>query len=1001
MEILRRLIAYLCLIASLSLLGMHASSAADGPPVFNNGPYLLAPKTDSMVVAWESSKAVPATIYYGTDKDRLENKVVVSPDKNAPEFQGAKMNLYHVKLDKLRSSDKGTRYFYRVELEGGQSLSASFATLGAKPGATKIITVSDSHIFATRAKFDANVKSVDPAFIIHTGDIVEGTGAQTDQFTFWFKAKLEGDFIHSYPVVYSAGNHDQGGEYANAYVYNTQDAEYGGTVRGNSAFDYAGAHFILMNSNPWGLFLVNSEASGKKADPETIKTVDDTVAWLKSDLAGDNAKRAAFRILTLHHPNSEAYTKRFITPVAESGKVDLTIGGHWHAYSRTVSDNPEVGAGTVHITQQDSRILSKKGGYIVIDLDAAAGLMTVNNHASETAELVNTTQIAKDKQQLSWSDVTISPTEILSNGSVTVSAVVKNEGKGLAAAVLPIEDNGKKRYLYQINGNVTLLEPGKSATLKGELPLAELGTHKLTLAGKAVDVNVLFRKATFDFAKLRTRLGDGAVSDVKHNVLYIKADVKNIGNEPGVASADFSIDGKVVASKKYSLQAGETKTAEFKHAFDQAGTYKVAIGNAKPEEVFIDGAIRGIPIVKDKSGNGNYGLIHGAPELGTDEQGRTTLILDGKRDYIEIPDKGGYKVTDAATGMVWANLPGAGTTKGGLTELVEPYTDGKGVPADHNPLMFKGINLGWGTPYLFRIAVRETGKVTYGLCFEDDNGEFQWNDSSDPKAGIKKDTWVQYTSAFDFKSGGDSYQNGFRSAGVEKPAFGDAPVRNWEGTPLRIGHGFKNTILKQRGRGLYYTMLPGAISQVRFYTSKISAAENDAIRANPTAAHDSAKHLRIWLDFDPANLITKGTHTTEWVEVTDRPNALRYKADFSGKARVVVTVQTSDNQSKVKSSQRFTLVSGEKSIDLKALGKARYVRIVSELQSDLNRSASSVPVIHEYLLEAGTSKRWNTLVDWTRGSFSQAAGYHSGDNYRNHAVDFADYSGEASAPDKL
>ena len=102
-----------------------------------------------------------------------------------------------------------------------------------------------------------------------------------------------------------------------------------------------------------------------------------------------------------------------------------------------------------------------------------------------------------------------------------------------------------------------------------------------------------------------------------------------------------------------------------------------------------------------------------------------------------------------------------------------------------------------------------------------------------------------------------------------------------------------------------------------------------------------------------------------------------------------------------KSSQRFTLVSGEKSIDLKALGKARYVRIVSELQSDLNRSASSVPVIHEYLLEAGTSKRWNTLVDWTRGSFSQAAGYHSGDNYRNHAVDFADYSGEASAPDKL
>ena len=1001
METLRRLFGYLCVIASLCLLGLQASSAADGSPVFNNGPYLLAPKSDSMVVAWESSKGVPATIYYGTDKDRLESKIVVAPDKNAPVFQGAQMNLYHVKLDKLRASEKGTRYFYRVELDGGQSLSASFATLGTNPGATKIVTVSDSHIFATRPKFDAAVKAVDPAFIVHTGDIVEGTGAQTDQFTFWFKAKQDNDFIHSYPVVYSAGNHDQGGDYANAYVYNLQDAEYGGKVRGNSSFDYAGLHLVLMNSNPWGLFLVNSEASGKKADPETIKTIDDTLAWLKSDLAGDKAKSAAFRMLTLHHPSTEVYTKRFIVPVAEANKVDLMIGGHWHSFSRQVSDNPEVGAATVHMTQQDSRILSKKGGYIVIELDAASGLMMVKNHASETAELLGSTSIARDKQQLSWSNVSVSPAEILSNGTVTVSAVVKNEGKGLAAAVLPIEDNGAKRYLYEINGAVTLLEPGKSATLKGELPIAELGKHALTVAGATTEVNVLFRKATFEYAKLRTRLGDGPVSDVKHNTLFVKADVRNIGNEPGVASADLVIDGKTIASKKYSLQAGEIKTVEFKHVFDQAGTYKVAIGNAKPEDVFIDGAIRGVPIVKDKSGNGNHGLIHGAPELGADDQGRTTLVLDGKRDYVEIPDKGGYRVSEAATGMVWANLPGAGTTKGGLVELVEPYSDGKGIPADHNPLMFKGINLGWGTPYLFRIAVRETGKVTYGLCFEDDNGEFQWNDSSDPKAGIKKDTWVQYTSAFDFQTGGDSYQNGYRSAGVEKPAFGNAPVRNWEGVPMRIGHGFKNTVLQKRGRGLYYTMLPGSISQVRFYTSKISAAENDAIRANPTIAHESAKNLRIWLDFEPANLVTKGTHTTEWVEVADRPNVLRYKADFAGKAKVVTTVQTSDDQKKVKQSRRFTLSSGTQAVDLKALGKGRYVRIVTELQSDLNQTASSVPVVHEYLLEAGTSKRWNTLVDWMRGTFSQAAGYHSGDNYRNHAVDFADYSGEASAPDKL
>ena len=99
------------------------------------------------------------------------------------------------------------------------------------------------------------------------------------------------------------------------------------------------------------------------------------------------------------------------------------------------------------------------------------------------------------------------------------------------------------------------------------------------------------------------------------------------------------------------------------------------IGNAKPETVYIEGSIQGMPIVKDKSGNGNNAYIHGQPEFGTDDKGKQTLVLDGKRDYIEIPDNGGYTPKDAMTGMVWANLPSAGTTKGGVSELTEQYVD--------------------------------------------------------------------------------------------------------------------------------------------------------------------------------------------------------------------------------------------------------------------------------------------------------------------------------------
>ena len=995
------------IVSSAALAGkLGLAHAADDntPPAFKNGPYLLAPKTGSMVIAWESTHPVEAIISYGQNKEQPERTIKVSPKQNSPLFQGAKMNLYHIKLENLSASEKGTKYHYRVELSGGESYSASFTTLGTNPGNVKILTVSDSHLFTTRDKINEDIKAIQPALIIHSGDIVEGTGTQAEQFSFWFKGKEE-DFIHFYPVVYSAGNHDAGGDYFNAYVYDIQDEEYGGKVKGNSSFDFAGMHISLMDSNPWGLFQMNSEATGKKATQETLDIIQNSLAWLKSDLESNNAKAATFRVLSMHHPVSDAYTRRYIPPVAEPGGVDVFIGGHWHAYARQVSENPEIGAGTLYFTQQDARIYSDKGNYFVIDVDAEKGLMVIKNFAcvspTEKTKLVNTTVFSKNKQQLSWSDIAITPLSILSNGEVTVAAKVKNDGAGLAAAVFPINDNGQIRHIYKFDNKITVLDPGTSVALTGTLPLAQIGLHTLTLADTSVEVDVAFRPATYAYTRLRTKLGDGPVSNVLDNRLFVKADVKNIGNEAGIALAEFFIDGKLIESKKYRLQAGETKTVEFFHLFEQAGKYEVSIGNAEKETVFIEGAIRGMPIVKDKSGNGNDAYIHGAPRLGKDAEGKTSLILDGKRDYLEIPDTGKYRVKDAMTGMVWAKFPSKGTKKGGVSELLEPFADGKGVVPDRNPLMAKGIGLGWGTPYLFRMVVRETGKVGYGVCFLDDNGEFTWSDSKDAQAGIKKDVWVQYTSAFDCKSGANSWQNGFLSAKIGKPVF-DAPLKNWEGEPLKVGHGYMYKLLTKRNRGMYVTLLPAEISQVRFYTSKISEAENTDIRQNPSLPNTSKNALKVWLDFEPGNLVNKGVHTTEWVEVSATSIAsleLLYKATFSGKAGITATVQSSNNGKKVLREKKISLRSGEHSLMIKELGKCRYLRIITAFESDLNSTESSVPVLHEYVLNAGVKKRWNTLADWRKGSFIDAAGYQLEDHYRSHAADFADYSGKVSEPE--
>ena len=222
---MKKLLKRLCsaMVAAVMVMTMApAAFAADGSAQFQNGPYLLAPKTNSMVVVWESTEKVSATIAYGTDESKLCDPIKVEIDADAPDFKGSKMNLFHYKLDNLTP---GTRYYYEVKLEGGATCKASFKTLSENPDQIRLITLSDSHIFATRAELDQAIKEFDPDLLLHCGDMVEGTGAQAEQFSFWFQGKVDNDYIHSYPVVYSSGNHDQGGVYFDTYVYSIQDEE--------------------------------------------------------------------------------------------------------------------------------------------------------------------------------------------------------------------------------------------------------------------------------------------------------------------------------------------------------------------------------------------------------------------------------------------------------------------------------------------------------------------------------------------------------------------------------------------------------------------------------------------------------------------------------------------------------------------------------------------------------------------------------------------------------
>lgn len=583
---LKRLLSLLLTVVMVFAM-IPTAFAADTASGFVIGPYLLAPKTTSMVAVWETSgSGEPMTIRFGTDANALGDAVTVERDPEAPAYGGVQTNIYRYKFSELTPR---TRYYYEVALANGETSRGTFRTLEENPTEIRYISITDTHKFDTKATFDAAVADYDPAFIIHGGDMVEGTGTQKEQYAFWFNS---GEFIHNYPVVYACGNHDFS-DYFDMYVIDTQTEEYGSAVAGNISFDYGNVHFDLMDSNPWALFQMNAETSSGKMDAAIADKIEKSVQWLGGDDLAKNQDKA-FRILVMHHPISDPYTKMYIAPVAEAGHVDMMLAGHTHSHARAVSDQPTVGVGTIYLTHQDSRAVSAKGSYMTHTIKD--GVLTTQNMAN--GGVVGTTVTAVDKQQLAYSNISIQSGPVPCNSEIEISATITNTGKGMAAAVIPVDDNGTIKYIYgdlesdsglstsgesvRVSSNgVKTLEPGESIELSGTVSLNEIGKHTVKVADASKDIEVQFRPATFSYTNVRTKLGNGEVSDINSDILNIKGDITNIGNEDGTATATLYVGDEATLSKQYALKAGEVKTCEF----------SVCIGDSAPETVYIEGSI--------------------------------------------------------------------------------------------------------------------------------------------------------------------------------------------------------------------------------------------------------------------------------------------------------------------------------------------------------------------------------------------------------------------------
>ena len=245
-----------------------------------------------------------------------------------------------------------TVYSYKVGSSSGWEYGV-FRTEASSPASIAAIQISDAQTKdPTRLAVWENTmaQAVETAgegldMILYNGDQYDsnmlGIGADIDRGIRNAVAReTVGEYVGSVPYMASAGNHEATPPSAGVYVnsltvdYGTDgDGGYSGInsiqylYGGCYSFDYAFAHFVVLNAN-----------SILYDDP-------DQVAWLEEDLAAANSDPGIRWIVVMthiglyatgDHSNLVGNLITTLAPVFSKYHVDLVLQAHDHTYSKTL-----------------------------------------------------------------------------------------------------------------------------------------------------------------------------------------------------------------------------------------------------------------------------------------------------------------------------------------------------------------------------------------------------------------------------------------------------------------------------------------------------------------------------------------------------------------------------------------------------------------------------------------------------------------------------------------
>ena len=306
---MRRLLPWLAsalvVLAALLILAYPAETA------LTKGPYLQSPGKTEMTIMWESDALGPGILRYSIDKT-LDRQVEVGcrevvdypEDFRKEDSPRHKAYLYQLKLTGL---EPGITYWYQIEMGEVKSEPRQLSTVPENPDRFTFIVYGDSRTNHTaHREVTKCFRQHQPAFIIHTGDLVSRGRVYADWGAQFF-APLS-DIIDQTPIWCAIGNHEGKGEnFKRLFALPGNEYRY--------SFDYGNAHFTCLDY---------------RGDPDQLQ-------WCEQDLA---ASQAQWKFVFYHVPSynmgghASTWGRDTFVPLFRKYGADFSFSGHSHLYER-------------------------------------------------------------------------------------------------------------------------------------------------------------------------------------------------------------------------------------------------------------------------------------------------------------------------------------------------------------------------------------------------------------------------------------------------------------------------------------------------------------------------------------------------------------------------------------------------------------------------------------------------------------------------------------------